>query len=89
MKTIRNTEEVLNILKENIEVTDIIKDLVEHSNGRVVLEDNKEDGSINELTIYSDHFSKKQLDVLFDYCPYEPYISINGGQISVWLYIGY
>jgi hypothetical protein len=70
--------QVLEALKGKDQLIDVIKYLVDQCNGVLQFEDNRSEGFISELTIWSECFTKKQLDVLFQYADYPEIVSSKG-----------
>jgi hypothetical protein len=67
--------QILEALKGHDELIDVIKYIVDQCDGNLVFEDNRAEGCISQLTVYSEHFTKKQLDVLFQYADYKEIVA--------------
>lgn len=78
--------EVFEALKGRNQLIDVLKDVINCGNGELEFEDKSKDGFYSELVVMSEWFSKKHLDVLFQYCQY-PFIQMRKGKLSVYLSI--
>lgn len=74
--------QILEALKGKDQLIDVLKYIVDQCNGNLVFEDNRADGFISELTVYSECFTKKHLDVLFQYADYEE-VAIAKGKMKI------
>lgn len=70
--------QILEALKGHDQLIDVLKYIVDQCNGNLVFEDNRSIGCRSELTVHSECFTKKQLDVLFQYADYKEIASVKG-----------
>lgn len=78
--------QVLEALKGHNQLIDVLKEVIDQYRGNVVFEDNRNEGFISELIVYSECFTKKHLDVLFQYADY-PEIRDGKGKMKICLSI--
>jgi len=71
MTTELTNHEVINLIKSQ-ELIDILLDLIRQYESVVLLtQDNRDIGCISEITVLSECFTKKHLNILFQYCDWE------------------
>ena len=76
--------QILEALKEHNQLIDVLKYIIDQCNGNLVFEDNRAEGCYSELTVYSECFTKKQLDVLFQYADHQE-IMVGKGKMKIHL----
>lgn len=76
--------QILEALKGHNQLIDVLKDIVDRYRGNMVFEDNRSEGFISELTVYSECFTKDHLNVLFQYAEY-PQITDAKGKMKICL----
>ena len=83
--TIYTSQEVIALLPDTLtQLKETLLYLVKQCEGEVILSnDGREDEDISEIDIYSEHFEKKHLDILFQYTFYYKYVSIKRGKLKV------
>jgi len=69
--------QILEALKGRDQLINVIKCIVDNYKGVLQFEDNRNEGFISELTIWSECFTKEQLDILFQYTDY-PIVQCGG-----------
>lgn len=75
--------EALQASKVYDELIDTLKDIVDQYRGNIVFEDNRKEGCISELVIYSECFTKKHLNLLFQYTDYPEIVSGGGTKLKL------
>ena len=78
--------QILEALKGHDQLIDVLKYIVDQCNGNLVFEDGRADGFISELTVHSECFTRKQLDVLFQYADYQE-VYVAKGKMKIRLSI--
>lgn len=74
--------QILEALKGHDQLIDVLKYLVDQCNGNIEFEDNRSEGFVSELTVWSECFTKKQLDLLFQYADY-PEVAVSKGKMRI------
>lgn len=74
--------QILEALKGHNQLIDVLKQVIDQYRGNIVFEDNRNEGFISELIVYSECFTKKHLDVLFQYADY-PEITDGKGKMKI------
>ncbi len=69
MNTVDQTQEILNLIK-NDDLKQVLTYLVDQCNGELMGDIESDEDGYSDITIYSEFFDKKMLDVIFKYSCY-------------------
>jgi hypothetical protein len=69
VNTVDQTQEILNLIK-NDDLKQVLTYLVDQCNGELIGDIESDEDDYSDITIYSEFFDKKKLEVIFKYCSY-------------------
>ncbi len=89
VNTIDQTQEILNLIK-NDDLKQVLSYLINQCNGELKGHIESDEDDYSDITIYSEFFDKKKLEVIFKYCRYPEIIfspKFNKMKIGMELYL--